>query len=449
MRLRSLIMPLVAAVFVAAYAFTARGQATRAAATQPTAGSADEPDVRFVSYQDEVIGREGTRLVGHVIGIDKSVLTLASPLLEGRVRVLLSGVERISFSAHGRTRTGSRIRLVNGDILVGEIASLADGLEVESAYAGKVVAPRGTVCSIETDSTPTLLLESHFDRGNFGTWRSETGGWDFENGRMVCTEQEASVEAPLDQRGMVALEARVEPTGMGLDCTLYVFQTQPANSDGGIFLGARFKDSSWCFVHSQEGSPSFGPEKRFAAPSGLRFPTPSGQFTLRVEYDPSTGQVLASANGETLGRAILPIRPEEGKFVRFDAGRPCKVTSLRVTGRPPLPQAPEGRDMLQFLNGDRIVVENMSIQNGQLRAKSGMGPLTAKCSDIQSIVFGSPDRKKNRIAGSQTVVTTITDHLSVELGSLDNRCLTGVSEILGNLKIQREAVREIVFPESP
>jgi hypothetical protein len=454
----------------------------------------DRPDV--------VTTRRGDQVHGSVLGVNpRGSLRISSPEFEGELLLAPAELARIDLHGVGGAAvrpaepkagqpkpTQADIVLAGGDRVTGTLVTLGtDAVTIDTPVAGRLRIAAAAVRSIGFHRAD-VLVDSAFGAGVLGQWtdggqnvwtavdgaitngsrnvavaRGEmAGALMAARGGMVST-LESPLYAPLDQAEAVTIVAKVtsaDPTtgprvssSYGFSCDLVLF----ADAPGGSSRVRRYGRSS---IFGVFGSSQAYPVVNLNGSSGTMLGTRSygHQLTggiLRFAYDPATSKAQLWVDEVSLGSYTVPNPPPGGKYVMFNSLSPVRVESLRVLRGVVPPEddgfitalPPPGQTVVELATKERLTVTRVVMEGGQVTLATVGGEVRYPIEKVRCILYGGPDKAATATPATtgQGQVRTDGCWLTLKLVQITDGEVTGRSDVLGDVKIRRAAVREIWF----
>jgi hypothetical protein len=172
-----------------------------------------------------------------------------------------------------------------------------------------------------------------------------------------------------------------------------------------------------------------------------------GSGVCRMAYDPAAGKVRVWLDRVDLGAFDVPDKPVSGKYVLFEATQPIEIESLQVLrGVVPPPDEVKpvaGGVTILMVNGDRLTARGVGLADGKLSLGMQGGELRLPIGAVKQILFPPPTGEDPRRRAADVRVRVGASLLTLVVERLTADELIGRSEVLGDVKIRRAAVREI------
>jgi hypothetical protein len=411
-----------------------------------------------VEKTDVVVTTQGDRLLGSIVAMDSAgKLRLAGPQYEGEVGVQSSAVDCLYLRGSDKPSGNDEIVLTNNDRVTGTVSAITpEGIFIETEAAGRLkVAPK-VVRTINMNRPENILLESSFNTGRLEPWTSTTANmWTLVDNAMVCNTRGNSsgpVFAKLDQKEAITMVAKVEGLqGNGLSCALIVFADTPENDmNSGRFgrnsLVAQFNNSECYLQYTNNGNTNHIANRSFgrSAMGGI----------LRLAYDPTANKAHIWLDNNDLGEYAVPNRPANGKYVMLNSYYPLKVEWIRVVRGVVGPSsdddvtgaaAKDGGTIVQFTNKDRVSVTDVGVADGQVTLKTSYGEIRCPAKSVARIMYSEKGMEEPRRQPGDVRVVSGVGRLTLRFERLTADVLVGHSDYLGDIKVQRAAIREIKF----
>jgi hypothetical protein len=416
------------------------------------AGSGDKIDV--------VVTLQGDRLLGNVLSMEAGgKLKLSGTQYEGEVTVLANAVDLLSLRGSDKQSGGDELVLTNGDRLIGSIVGITpEGVLLDTDAAGRLKVALKVIRTLNMNKPENILLESSFGSGRMDPWASRAGGmWNIVDNVLVCNNRGSNMGplyAKLDQKEAVTMIAKVQAmdgNGLALDMVLFS-DANDGSSDEGRYgrnsLIARFNNSEAYLQYTVNGSNNHIANRSFnrSVQGGI----------LRLAYDPATNKAQLWLDNAFLGENPVPNRLQQGRFVMINSYYPAKIEWVKVargivppTGDEDLggPAKGETGTIVQFTNKDRVSVSALSMADGEmvLSTSFGSGPIKCSAKSVARIMFAEKGIEEPRRQPGDVRVSASVGRITVKFDRLTDSELVGHSDYLGDIKVQRSAIREVKF----
>ncbi|MFC1672375.1 hypothetical protein ACFL01_04500, partial [Planctomycetota bacterium] len=396
---------------------------------------------------DVVILSNSDRLSGEVLGTDdKGNLLMKHPLLGMEVVVPISAAKSIGFAGTSEKLVAGRdsVTATNGDSFTGKIRSLkGDELIMDSGYAGTITLNRRMISSIGLGSGGRIVISDDFSEGMLG-WIPHGGSWKVKNDALYQGEY-----------GSYYVSRRIDQSGpMTYEWEMSSGSSNQINAGAAIFCsgtGSMYGDDSY-YVFVQGNSIYLyrvrNHSTRSVANKYLRRSVPSAK--CRLEYDPDSGKLAFTVNGEEVCSYTDPSPLKKGSHFLLCASQPTSFDDIRVIkGRGTLTARSEGgedRDVVFFTNGDRTSGVIQTISDGKMVMKTSFGSINVELENAGFIEFGKKSMEEPRKrAGDARIVLTNHDRLTVDIKSIDAGELKGYMDSTGDIAIKRSAILRMKF----
>jgi len=195
---------------------------------------------------------------------------------------------------------------------------------------------------------------------------------------------------------------------------------------------------------------------------------------LRFAYDPATARARLWLNDVDLGSYAAPI-PPKGRFVMFNSSDSVRVEFLRVLRGivPPeddgfVPAATSDGMTVEMATKERLAVAHIALVGDQVTLTTSAGQIRSPISGVRRIEYGrkpagggpapgpaGPGPAAGRgpaaaaapgpAAAGMAQVRTDCCRITLRLDRITSDEVVGRSEVLGEVKIRRAAVRDIRF----
>ncbi len=191
--------------------------------------------------------------------------------------------------------------------------------------------------------------------------------------------------------------------------------------------------------------PQFAGEVRILA-SALNRVSPMSQ-TIKSD-GPDRVQLT---NGDYLGGKIKAVTEDSLVLESQAAGTlnvPRKmVSSIGFSGRQakdaPKPQAQT--HVVRFANKDMVSATSISVADGVLVAETAYGQLRCPAEKVAKVVFASKGQEQTRRHSGDVTIQTAGSKFTIQFEKLTGELLSGQADHLGDVKVKRGAIKEVVF----
>jgi len=400
------------------------------------------------SGADKVLTVQGDRIGGQVIGIEAGEMRLTGPQFGAEAHILVASLDRVLLGGASAGPAGAdQIVLTNGDRIAAQIRQItAEAVLAESAAAGQLKIPRSFVASVAFAGGKGVLLDSSFETGRMAPFTPVRGSWSLADEHLVTNTMgnHATISAKLEQNQALTMVARVEATGgQYLNCDLVLFVDDVRGSYGRNSVFLMFQSSYYYLQYARNGGTNNIANRRIGR--SVR------SAELRLAYDPQTSKATVWLDSTKLGEHVVPLKLASGRFVMFNSRYPCKVKYIRVLPGI-VPPADSGAakprtdaHSIKFANKDTVSATAVSLSDGELVLSASYGQLRCPVEKIRSITFATRDQQKPRRRKEDVTVRTAGSRFTVRFERLTDQYLLGRSEHLGQIKVRRDALREIRF----
>ncbi|MDK1031350.1 MAG: formylglycine-generating enzyme family protein, partial [Planctomycetia bacterium] len=390
----------------------------------------------------------GDRVSGHLVGIaPNGVVRLANPLFAKPFEVRIDSVQSIVPTREGKVTDGPDwVVLTSGESIHGLLGEInATHVVMQTRSMGALRIQRSVVAIIELRAPQEVLFETDFSDGTAGPWQQRGGEWEVRDGKFHCLRRHSWVSAGVDQRGPVTVEWTAVRQNRGHDSSGLSFFV--ADADAGhwglesIYFRTFGDDIQVYEVRNNGPRPVMF--KRFR-----RFPT---RATFRAAYDPESGRLRLWVNNIDMGeyRFDPPIR--QGKYIHLYSGSPCIYESVRLLrGAPGIVDPIEpARDEDRFVmaNRDKVSGTFVGYADDLVAMRTPYGTLKIKKSDVYRIILRRRGRKALRRRDDDSdIVLHGGPSFRGKIIAMDENALQVSSASLGELKISRGALKQIICP---
>jgi hypothetical protein len=298
-----------------------------------------------------------------------------------------------------------------------------------------------------------MLVDSEFDTPSMFPWKPIRGeGWRSGSGALnsvansrVRTQSVRAVAADIVQKEAVTMETNlVLNTSNTYNLSFFAAdKTVPTPRTCISVSIARTRAS--VIVMRQGSSTSFG-AANIAVRQGM-------EAKVLCSYDPLTGRIRAWINGRPLCDKVMPAPfLKTGNSVVFSSSGYYGVTisSLRLhrglvapTGR--IDRADPNNDSVFIDNGDRYTAKSLSATKGKLHVEMAIGALDIDMAKVKRILFKTKGRTAAQVGDVNVTVRTAGSRLALKVTGMTADEIVGVSPVLGEVKLARSVLKELVF----
>ena len=343
------------------------------------------------------------------------------------------------------------------DVMEGELLSLNDEeIMLRTWYAGDLRIKRKMLHSIKVDTEAPAILNGP---GRITDWETIESGkaWRIEGKNLISSE-----------RGAISRELAELPDKIKLQFD-YTFELSPylqlyffADS------GHKFTPSTGYSVRIQGGSTQF--RKRInnnierlqmerAARRRHHFQDNEPiQVTLYV--DRKEGLFSIYLNGEAASSASDPEPLQDGNWWHLSTlhdGREQVISNFTIrpwNGQLPLEnndlireELPIAGEQIELHNGDTIVGDAISIEEGKLRINTEYVPISVPIERIRYFQVTAEDEREEPRAYSEDIRAHFHHggHVTLQLKEITNETITGYSQVFGEATFDLDAFTQIDF----
>ena len=367
--------------------------------------------------------RNGDRLQGKLLAADEKTLRFESAVFAAPVEIdlgELASVRRLESKAgEGRRENELRVDLVNGDVLFGRLASIADHLVViESDRHGKVELPAEKIYRLSRAVPEEVLYVSSGRLDDWKGWKDrKLSEWDDVIGGGIHTSKFGAgitreIALPKSVRVQVELNWNERPA-----FSLALLHPDTKSRGGGLFgqlargLGIRTERRA-----ARRDQPRVAPFHLTVWDDALVLETLE-DFTPVLTLDPSKKELQVellwnTEQGKLWVRANDMSEPVEANVPKLSSGwktgvffrnfgRDIEVEAVQVlkwNGKLTTNQA-EGRASVVTLDNRRLTspVTSYDAKSGELLMKDGS---RMRLQDVAEIYWGEPERAASKDDGA-------------------------------------------------
>jgi len=415
---------------------------------------------------DALIPWSGTKFDCKVIRLtsDGRVLFKA-PYLNGELRGVMSQIATIDLQSKAKPDADKAgVRLVNGDMLLGEIVAVgAEKLVLKSKTLGRVEIPRSAVAEV-ISRAPSLLHEIDFRHVNAakpwfpvrGVARISAGAVQREGiGTLslamkqksaltmevvlVANELDSKLNMPFVSLSLFASGIKGRPDTGSVQMNLY---GTGRKAPGVRFVSMCNGDRNWQKLRG---------DTRQGTPFKWRVVDNVQSRSVRIAFDPGTREMMCWIEGRLTRKQKLKGRlPQGGDFIRIHTAMgKIGIQSVRILSgvAPPLEvtlaEGEDKTDVVVMNDGQRHMAESvvLSPQGYVLRTEAGEKRLDPE--HVARILFARGKRKALPHVNGDLRVEAGESILTLQGAELTATSLTGTSATIGPVKIDRANVRLI------
>jgi len=397
---------------------------------------------------------DGTALHVKVTGMKDGKVAVTAPWLVGTAVARCSELATLDLGRAGQPELqGETIYLTDGSAVGCALKTFGPKLcGFNSPILGELSARRAHISAITSGGIRGLVLAHDFRSGKLpegsvkvGRWRLDERGLLALGTNALDTKKTCVVAVPLAYTGPLKVELVVKPDpARGRLCHTIVLYAPDVASNFFKQKGLKvFLSSLSIYVRSETGfvprlSPRDGP---FFGPRG---------GTVVVGVNPIASTVQCRSGKRLLGQMHKPYGPRGAKYLLLTghAHTGSIVESLRIWKMSPLSGggrvfvAFKAEDSIIDADGTRIRSGNVVISGGQVVGANGVKyPMT----DGMTIMMAKGARVNIPRTPEHSMVRLANDSILMRIDTMDAKFLTGVSPILGKLRIPRADVQRVEF----
>ena len=282
---------------------------------------------------DIVTTRHGDRLYGRVVSIEAGgKLRLTGPQFVGEALVEVAALDNVALSCKRKREDLDKLLITNGDRILGELVAITpDAVVVESDAMGVLKVRRKKVHRIVLSRRERTLIESNFAAGRMELWETRKGTWSIVEGGLACQtthqpvyfgrgfegpirindeegwavpqrnspratgeDHYAGIFAPLEQKGSLTIEAKVQDMGgSALSCSLVLLADAVQGGHGLNSVSVRFEGNEYSLELKRNGSTT--------KIGGSSLDRDMSKGVLRMTCDPAAGKVRLWVDSTELG----------------------------------------------------------------------------------------------------------------------------------------------------
>jgi len=429
----------------------------------PGASGQGETTVRFSN---------GDRISGAMESLSKDRLVWKSPLLEQPVPFYLKTVldlTMIPLQPEIAAKHEASMTLTNGDLVRGQLASVSDDIvEMDTWYAGRMKFNRLMVSDIKIAERPDLIY-----RGPSGLegWKSggDQSSWTYQNsglrssgsgsiGRDIKLPDECSISFDVAWRNSLYLDMAFFTGDLSVE--------RPT-SGYALTLRARYVSLRNCTTGRNIGGTQnvLGLQENEKARIEVRASKKTGKICVYVDGQISEVWTDADLGRTTFGRAIQfisttnsPVQVSRIEVAAWDGEveqlpEPRAQGGLRRFGiqdpseeLEPKPEEKDKTGRMELRNGDSLVGEVLSINEGIIAIKTPFRDLKLPIEALRSLTLKpAPREEPKRENGDVRAWFADGSSIVFRLDAAENDTLTGFSQTFGTAVFKASAFSRIEF----
>jgi hypothetical protein len=400
---------------------------------------------------DTLLGLRGEQLFGTVVGMDgEGKIEFTSRMIEGRPKIPASAVESILLAGTETEPVSHRVVLTSGDVFIGKLTSItAEAVVLETQAAGRLSLPRAAVSSITLASQVGTEMATNLALGDLGPWQVKPGGWVCRRGRLVAQQgNPGPIWVKTDLKGPCTFMVTVRVPEGTPTARLTLFANQPGGTPPTTNLSAMIFRNE-CRVEYRS------PTRGSSASSSYNDKIWPNQATLRLTYDPNGGLTRFWGDSQNMaGLQGFTVDPAAAQYAVFEPLGPMEIESLAILpgvvtpaskDQPADPKAAaDAKPMIDFTNADHLQFTSLSAADEKVQIGLPGGKLDCPMERLTRIVFGSAVKPPALKAG-QALIACSAGRFIGKIKSLSATELVIQSDVLGEVRVRRAAVREISF----
>ena len=410
---------------------------------------------------DKVTTTQGDLLIGKVIGIADGTLRFTAPHYEREVVIFAESLKRVQLAGKSQESGPMEVGLINKDYIRGKVVAITpESVVIETQAGGMMTISRKVVSSMTLPEAKRTLLASDFNSGRMEPWKVRAGKWSVKNKQLVLSSGgggKQAVYSELDQTEALTFVAKVKAAHpQQLQCSLVAFADNIEGEYGRNSVFAQFQPWNPQIGYCQNGaSRNVSPGRRAFQMWGGDIPPDrqAREQTLRLAYDPATGQATMWLDSNKLNQQTIGPKPTKGKYVIFISRLPCQISYLRVLRGIVPPSEDEGEGSkaeqdthrIEFSNKDFVSATEVLLTDGTFVVQTTHGELRCPLEEVTSIVFASKGQEKPRRNSGDVLIETAASRLTLQFDKLSDEYLLGSCEHLGQVKLLRSTIRRIRF----
>ena len=387
-----------------------------------------------------VATRTGDRITGSITGITKEgILRLTSPCFDREIGLFTSAISEVRFPPSASETGKDEVTLTNGDRLCGDVTGItANDIALESSALGLVKIGNHFVRQITFQTAPLA-------RTDFSTGQPDpllvSGGWQVSNGVLRHRRgQPATAALVLDQKGPITVV--VDFAMAGRQSSLALFSDNPDHADRGKSLILNNAPNS----HSISVSNGSNAQ---AVASNLSGGTPQAQVD-RFAYDPASSEVKLWVDDKLVGETKAPTAPKEGKFIILSVADTCAVNHMEVFSGIIAPakvaaEPDDKNDVVVLVNQDHYRAEKIVLMDGKFAIKTPFGAVEVPEEKVAALSMSKAAQQTVAAPEHAVQVLLPNTSLTVELVEMTDKTVLARSPYLGDVQIDRRAIRMLHF----
>lgn len=406
-------------------------------------------------FQDTVEFLNGDKLHGTLMSIkpEEHGIRWQHVNVKQPIDFSMKGIARITLgkrSPEAPTTHTARIRLSNGDILMGNVVSLSDqSLVFDTSYSGKIEIKRTMLETISPDIESTSVLYQG-PTGLDGWVMSQPDSWQFKKGALYATQQYPIARDIEDMPPMVNFEFKLA-WRMYPQFNFTFFSDNLQSASGNCYFLQVSGQTVYFYRCDQNGGTQrigrinleqFQPNKTAHAKFNILVDKTKKAFSLLID-GVMVQQWVDPASFAGLGNAILFQPQTQGNM---------KISDISVTrwdGKVPQVESdeePEKQDFVRFINDDKISGNLQSIDGGQAKFATSYAVLDVPLERIVQVSLSADNAEMaRRNSGDIRAHFEEAGEITVNLVDLEAGMIRGNSENFGEIMLPVEALRTLEF----
>lgn len=365
-----------------------------------------------ISAQADIIElRNGDLLTGNIDALDKTLVTLVSPLAPTPLEIRADAIHKITFPEPSKATPNhtERLTLTNNDVIPCQVLGMnAKELQISTWYAGKFNIPRNNIQFLQFGLSEEKTIYTGSDEPS--KWTTHSGHWRLTSTGYTCSGNSIlarKLNLPENVRFNFDLSWKGNPNFVFRFC---------AESDA-----ATTKQDTYEFVFNSAGMQirRYENSKQPAAPLANIAIKPhsinSRKLNIDLRVNRTEGLLTLSIDNQLVGTWPDPFNTSKGNHIILNnrasstSSTSCGISNLRVSGMSDgsLPRHREKTltskaDVLIDSEGETMSGNIVSINNDNdtdrpdnrtivFNVKNSTAPLSVPDRRMSTLIFGEPE----------------------------------------------------------
>lgn len=386
----------------------------------------------------------GDRITGKLTQISADGLVrMTNQFFTKPVDIRVAGVRRIILGAGQWIADGpDSLSLTNGNRILGEIQEITpDSITVMTKSMGQVKVKRSVISRVSFKPRGNAFLASDFSSGSSAPWQLRSS-MKLEDGKLRCTSSSGWASAKVKQGGAMTFEWTVSGLTSSYAGGIVIFAKNNSNYYGGDGIYFKPRSNYLRIYRVRSNSLSSVMSKSF----GQTFST----ATFRASYDPESGRLRVWVNEMDLGTYTINPIIKTGEYVHLYSQSTCAYETVyatmgAMTTSPDL-KPTDKAGFIVLANSDKLSGTFSTLKDGVAVIKTAYGTLEIKKDRLLCVLFSTKGREVPRLRkGESTLYFRGGSAITAIVKKVSPEAIEANTEYAGDLKIKRDAVREIRF----